>query len=258
MGIEPTASTNPNISEETSRSLIDRANRMNSAILGVLSPSPDGGPRRGLSSGAGDGNRTHIKSLGSSRSAVELHPQPGSVYYTQYPWEDQACTATAVCKSCKYIMIFADLKTNCTRELIMLGLMQDYPLLIHTIIDHAALNHGEREMVTRSTEGPIRRCTLADIRTRALRVAKALQKEGIALGDRVATMAWNTDRHMETWYGIMGIGAICHTINPRLFADQLVYIFNHAEDRVLFVDTTFYRSSRPSRRALTALKKLSC
>jgi fatty-acyl-CoA synthase len=121
----------------------------------------------------------------------------------------------------------------------MHGLMQEYPLLVHTILDHAALNHGERELVTRSTEGPIRRCTLADIRQRSLRVAKALHKEGIATGDRVATMAWNTDRHMETWYGIMGIGAICHTINPRLFADQLVYIFNHAEDRILFVDTTF-------------------
>jgi fatty-acyl-CoA synthase len=121
----------------------------------------------------------------------------------------------------------------------MLGLMQDYPLLVHTILDHAALNHGERELVTRSIEGPVRRCTLADIHNRALRVAKSLQMEGIQLGDRVATMAWNTDRHVETWYGIMGLGAICHTINPRLFADQLVYIFNHAEDRILFVDATF-------------------
>ncbi len=121
----------------------------------------------------------------------------------------------------------------------MLGLMQDYPLLVHTILDHSALNHGERELVTRGVEGPIRRCTLADIRTRSLSAAKALQREGIGLGDRVATMAWNTERHMETWYGIMGVGAICHTINPRLFAEQLVYIFNHAEDRILFLDTTF-------------------
>jgi len=121
----------------------------------------------------------------------------------------------------------------------MLGLMQDYPLLVQTIIDHAALNHGEREMVTRSVEGPIRRMNYRDLRTRALRVAKALHKEGIVLGDRVATMAWNTDRHMEVWYGVMGLGAICHTINPRLFAEQLVYIVNHAEDRILFVDLTF-------------------
>jgi len=121
----------------------------------------------------------------------------------------------------------------------MLGLMQDYPLLTHTIIDHAALNHGEREQVTRSIEGPIRSTTLAEIRTRALKVAKALENEGVSLGDRIATMAWNTDRHMETWFGIMGNGAICHTLNPRLFADQLDYIVNHAEDDIMFVDLTF-------------------
>jgi fatty-acyl-CoA synthase len=121
----------------------------------------------------------------------------------------------------------------------MLGLMQDYPLLSHTIIDHAALNHGERELVTRGVEGSIRRCTLADVRTRALKVAKALELEGVKLGDRIATMAWNTERHLETWFGIMGNGAIYHTLNPRLFADQLDYIINHAEDQIVFVDLTF-------------------
>ena len=121
----------------------------------------------------------------------------------------------------------------------MLGLMQDYPLLVQTILDHAALNHAEREMITRSIEGPIRRYTYHDLRARSLRVAKALTSEGVVLGDRIATMAWNTDRHMETWYGIMGIGAISHTLNPRLFAEQLVYIINHAEDKILFVDLTF-------------------
>ncbi len=121
----------------------------------------------------------------------------------------------------------------------MLGMMQDYPLLAHTILDHAALNHGNREMVTRTVEGPIRRTNYHELRLRSLRVAKALRKEGVGLGDRIATMAWNTDQHFETWYGIMGIGAICHTLNPRLFAEQLVYIINHAEDRILFVDLTF-------------------
>lgn len=121
----------------------------------------------------------------------------------------------------------------------MLGLMQDYPLLVHTILDHGALNHGEREMVTRGVEGPIRRTTLADVRNRALRVAKALDNEGVKTGDRIATMAWNTERHMEAWFGIMGHGAVCHTLNPRLFAEQLDYIVNHAEDRIVFVDTTF-------------------
>ena len=121
----------------------------------------------------------------------------------------------------------------------MLGMMQDYPLLVHTLLDHAAVNHGEREMVTRSIEGPIRRYTYRDLHGRSLQVAKALQKEGVGLGDRIATMAWNTDRHIETWYGIMGVGAICHTINPRLFVEQLVYIINHAEDKIMFVDLTF-------------------
>lgn len=121
----------------------------------------------------------------------------------------------------------------------MLGLMQDYPLLVQTILDHAALNHGEREMVTRSIEGPIRRYTYRDLKIRALRVAKALQKEGVGMGDRIATMAWNTDRHVEVWYGIMGLGAISHTVNPRLFVEQLVYIMNHAEDKILFLDLTF-------------------
>jgi fatty-acyl-CoA synthase len=117
--------------------------------------------------------------------------------------------------------------------------MQDYPLLTHTLIDHGALNHGEREMVTRSVEGPIRRCTLADVRSRSLRVAKALERDGVTLGDRIATMAWNTERHVETWFGIMGLGAICHTLNPRLFGEQLDYIVNHAEDEIVFVDLTF-------------------
>jgi fatty-acyl-CoA synthase len=121
----------------------------------------------------------------------------------------------------------------------MLGLMQDYPLLTHTILDHGALNHGEREMVTRSVEGPVRRTTLGRVRARALRVAKALDRDGVKLGDRIATMAWNSERHVEAWFGIMGIGAICHTLNPRLFAEQLDYIVNHAEDRILFVDLTF-------------------
>ena len=121
----------------------------------------------------------------------------------------------------------------------MLSLMQDWPLLVHKMLDHGAFNHGEREIVTRSVEGPIRRCTLADLRSRSLRVAKALEREGMALGDRVATMAWNTDRHVEVWFGIMGLGTVCHTLNPRLFAEQLVYIINHAEDRMIFVDLTF-------------------
>jgi fatty-acyl-CoA synthase len=121
----------------------------------------------------------------------------------------------------------------------MLGLMQDWPLLIHRIIDHAAIQNGRREVVSRSVEGPIHRTTYGDVRSRALRVAKRLSRDGVRLGDRVATLAWNTWRHLESWYGITGIGAVYHTVNPRLFADQIVYIMNHAEDRVLMLDLTF-------------------
>ena len=121
----------------------------------------------------------------------------------------------------------------------MLGLMQNWPLLLHRIIDHAALQHGGREVVTRSIEGPMHRTTYAEIRPRALRAAKRLQKDGIKLGDRVGTLAWNTWRHLEAWYGITGIGAIYHTVNPRLFPEQIAWIINHAADRVMFVDLTF-------------------
>jgi fatty-acyl-CoA synthase len=121
----------------------------------------------------------------------------------------------------------------------MLGLMQDWPLLCHRVIDHAAANHGERPVVTRSVEGPIHSTTYIQIRARALKVAQRLDRDGIRLGDRVATLAWNTWRHLEGWYGIMGIGAIYHTVNPRLFPDQIVWIVNHAEDRVMMVDLTF-------------------
>jgi fatty-acyl-CoA synthase len=121
----------------------------------------------------------------------------------------------------------------------MRGLMQDWPMLTHRIIDHAARVHGDREVVTRSVEGPIERTNYRNIRARALKVAQRLDREGIKLGDRVATIAWNTARHIETWYGIMGIGAICHTVNPRLFPEQIGWIINHAQDRIVIVDLTF-------------------
>jgi fatty-acyl-CoA synthase len=121
----------------------------------------------------------------------------------------------------------------------MLGLMQDWPLLCHRIIDHAATHHGGRQIITRSIEGRFHTTNYADLRARALRVAQRLDKSGIRLGDRVATLAWNTWRHLEAWYGIMGIGAVYHTVNPRLFPDQIAWIVNHAEDRVMMVDLTF-------------------
>jgi len=121
----------------------------------------------------------------------------------------------------------------------MFGLMQDWPLLCHRIIDHAAKYHNERKVITRSIEGPIHTTSYAEIRGRALKVAQRLEKDGVRLGDRVATLAWNTWRHLEVWYGILGIGAIYHTVNPRLFAEQIAWIVNHAGDRVMFTDITF-------------------
>jgi fatty-acyl-CoA synthase len=121
----------------------------------------------------------------------------------------------------------------------MQGLMQDWPLLCHRIIDHAASNHAERCIHSRSVEGPLVTTTYAAIRARALKVAKRLDRDGIRLGDRVATLAWNTARHLEAWYGILGIGAVYHTVNPRLFPEQIAWIINHAEPRVLLTDLTF-------------------
>ena len=121
----------------------------------------------------------------------------------------------------------------------MLGLMQDWPLTVDRILDHAKNWHGHREVVTRSVEGPIVRTTYAEIHSRARKVSNVLKDWGVKPGDRIATLAWNTGKHMEVWYGIMGMGAVCHTLNPRLFPEQLIYIINHAEDRIIFVDLTF-------------------
>ena len=121
----------------------------------------------------------------------------------------------------------------------MLGTMQDWPLLCHKILDHAALQHPRRKIVSRSVEGPIVRTTYRDIHTRALKVAQRLSRDGFGVGDRIATLAWNTARHLEAWYGIMGMGGVYHTLNPRLFPDQIAWIMNHARDRAIFVDLTF-------------------
>ena len=119
------------------------------------------------------------------------------------------------------------------------GRMQDWPMTVDKILDHAKAWHEDREVVSRSVEGAIVRTTYGQIHGRAKRVSNLLQGLGIVAGDRVGTLAWNTARHMEAWYGIMGMGAVCHTLNPRLFAEQLVYIINHAEDRLIFTDLTF-------------------
>ncbi len=122
---------------------------------------------------------------------------------------------------------------------LMQGLMQDWPMTVDRILDHADRWHGDRELVSRSVEGPIVRTTWSQVHARAKRVTHALRELGIQPGDRVATLGWNTARHIETWYGVMGMGAVCHTLNPRLHPDQIMWIANHAGDRVIFTDLTF-------------------
>ena len=118
----------------------------------------------------------------------------------------------------------------------MLGLMQDRPLLISQIIDFAAAYYPDVEIVSRTVEGPIHRYGYRDAAKRAKQLAEALQGLGIKLGDRVGTIAWNTYRHFELYFGISGIGAVLHTLNPRLAPEHVAYIANHAEDQIIFVD----------------------
>jgi 3-(methylthio)propionyl---CoA ligase len=118
----------------------------------------------------------------------------------------------------------------------MLGLMQDRPLLISQIIDFAAASYPDVEIVSRTVEGPIHRYGYKDAHKRSKQIAEALQGLGIKLGDRIGTIAWNGFRHFELYFGISGLGAVLHTINPRLAPEHVAYIANHAEDQILFVD----------------------
>ena len=121
----------------------------------------------------------------------------------------------------------------------MQGLMMDMPLLISSILQHAARHHGDAEIVSRRIEGDIHRYTYADCERRARRLASALGQLGAEPGDRVATHAWNGYRHMEIYYAAGGMGGVVHTINPRLHPDQIAWIVNHAGDRFFAFDITF-------------------
>jgi 3-(methylthio)propionyl---CoA ligase len=121
----------------------------------------------------------------------------------------------------------------------MNGLMQQQSLLISTLLTHAERHHGDQEIVSRRTEGDIHRQTYRDLGRRARRLANALAALGVSFGDRVATLAWNGYRHLELYYAVSGSGAVLHTLNPRLHADQVKWIADHAEDSVLFFDLTF-------------------
>ena len=121
----------------------------------------------------------------------------------------------------------------------MLGLMQSQPLMISAVLKHAARHHGTAEIVSKSVEGDVHRYTWADAERRSRQLARALQAQGIVAGDRVGTLAMNGFRHLEIYYGAPGMGAICHTVNPRLHPDDIAYIVNHAGDKILFAETSF-------------------
>ena len=121
----------------------------------------------------------------------------------------------------------------------MLGLMQEHPLMISSLLEFAERHHGDGEIVSRRVEGDIHRYTWTDVARRARQVARALDSDGVAFSDRVATLAWNGYRHLELYYGVSGSGRVLHTINPRLHPDQIAWIANHAEDSMLAFDLSF-------------------
>ena len=118
----------------------------------------------------------------------------------------------------------------------MLGLMQDHPLLISSIFEHAVGNYGKQEIVSNTVEGGIHRYNYSSWGERTKKLANALKSLNLNQGDKVGTLAWNGYRHLEIYYATSCSGLICHTLNPRLHPDQVSYIVNHAEDKVLCVD----------------------
>src|SRR3546814_9379300 len=121
----------------------------------------------------------------------------------------------------------------------MLGQMMGLPLNVSSLLVHAERYHADTQIVSRTIEGPIHRYRYADAANRSLRLARALNRLGVRSADRVGTLAWNGYRHFELYYAISGIGAVTHTVNPRLYAEQFEWIVNHAEDSVMFFDLSF-------------------
>lgn len=137
----------------------------------------------------------------------------------------------------------------------MLSNMMNTPLLVSSIIEHAVNNHPDTEIISRRCEGDIHRYTLAESASRAKQLANALTKHGISPTENIATLAWNNYRHYELYFGVAGMGAVLHTINPRLFPEQLVYIINHAQDKWLFVDLTFVPLLEAIKDQITCVEK---
>src|SRR4051794_6189326 len=140
----------------------------------------------------------------------------------------------------------------------MLGAMQEFPLRIMRILDHAEREHGGREIVSARADGTIHRTDWKRVAGAARRLAQALLRMGVQPGDRVATLAMNHDRHLIAWFGVVGMGGVLHTLNPRLFDDQLTYIINHAEDRVILYDLAFAPLIERLKPRLTSTRHFIC
>jgi len=138
----------------------------------------------------------------------------------------------------------------------MHGQMMDMPLLISSLLQHADRYNGDSQIVSRLVDGEIHRYTYREAHSRTRQFANALLNLGVMPGDRLGTLAWNTHRHYEAYFGIAGIGAISHTINPRLFPEQITYIVNHAEDKLLFIDETFIPLVEKLSPQLTSVEKI--
>ena len=138
----------------------------------------------------------------------------------------------------------------------MLGLMSDEPLLISSLIEHSSRYHGKTEIVYRLSNGEVDRTNYLKTHKTIKKLANSLIEMGIKLGDRLGTLAWSNLSHLELYYGISGIGAICHTINPRLFQEQLVFIINDAEDQLLFVELDFIEIINNISNQLNTVKKV--
>lgn len=141
----------------------------------------------------------------------------------------------------------------------MFGLMQQTPLLTSSLVEHAARNHGATEIVSRTIDGSLQRSSWSEVASRSRRVANMLERLGVRAGERVATLAWNRTRHLELYFGVTGSGVVLHTVNPRLFGDQIRYILDHAESSYVFVDPDLLpvvealANSLPSVKAFVAL-----
>ena len=136
----------------------------------------------------------------------------------------------------------------------MQGLMMERPLLISGLLEHAAAIHGDREIVSYAPEELVHHGCYRTTAERVRQLASALRTLGVGPGDRVATLAYSTHRHLEVFYAVSGIGAVCHTVNPRLHADQVAWILNHAADALVFVDLAFLPQAEAALRGSEGLR----